>query len=188
MSKNCPNCGKELPDEARFCMDCGYGFKEDKSSTFLSNGKIFLVIIAIVVIIGLAVIAMTGNQDMSQSVANATDDVDHVDLTISNVGGYSSSDAYTLYSEAIFNSVPSDMSGYNIKTTYCDSQGNEIGHETEKLDQVYYDSDYALTFGFYTTYSLPDIDTVKIEIVKGSEVIDTFTEKVDKNKIEFLNG
>ena len=188
MSKNCPKCGKELPDEAQFCMDCGYGFNEDKSSLFLSNGKIFLVIIAVVVIIGLAVIAMTGNQDTLKSVENVVDNADHVDLTISNVGGYNSSDAYTVYCEAIFNSHPSDISGYNIKTTYCDSNGNEIGHETEKLDQVYYDSDYALTFGFYTTYSLPDIDSVKIEIVKDSEVIDTFTEKVDRNKIEFLNG
>ena len=63
MTKTCPECGKELPDEAHFCVDCGYDFfKEDSSqpavlksdndsNNIFTNGKIFLVLIAVVVIV-----------------------------------------------------------------------------------------------------------------------------------------
>ena len=55
MSKSCPNCGKEVPDEAKFCMDCGHNFEANTTNSaknsILGNGKIFLVIIAIVVIL-----------------------------------------------------------------------------------------------------------------------------------------
>lgn len=184
LSKNCPECGEKLPDEARFCMNCGYDFsKKDTTNNIFTNGKIFLVIIAFVVILGLIVIATTGNITN----LNHTDNAEHVDLTISEVGGWMSGTSYSLYTKAIFNSVPSDKNGYTVKTTYYDANNTEIGHETEKLDKIYYDSQYAITFGYYTSYQLPDVDHVGVEIIKDGKVIDTYTEKVDRNKIEFLN-
>lgn len=45
--------------------------------------------------------------------------------------------SYTLYTEAIFNKVPNDLKGYNVKTTYYDANDSEIGHETETLDNIY---------------------------------------------------
>ena len=191
MSKSCPKCGKEVPDDAKFCMDCGYSFQKaganSEVSSIFSNGKIFLVIIAIVVIVGLAVIAMTGNNPTPD---NPVDDAEHVDLTITGVGGWDSDDdkkSYTLYTEAIFNKVPDKLDGYNIKTTYYDSKDAKIGHETETLDNVYYDSYYPLSFGYYTTYKLPDPDHVTVEIIKDGKVIDTYTEDIDTNKIDYLN-
>ena len=65
MAKNCPNYGKVILDDAKFCMDCDYEFS--KKSNFLANGKIFLVIIAIVVVLGLIIIATTGNGDTAQN-------------------------------------------------------------------------------------------------------------------------
>ena len=193
MTKNCPICGKEVPDDAKFCMDCGHSFEAKSSSSpldgILSNGKIFIGIIAVVVILGLLVIAMTGNNDNSNA-QDTVDDVDHVILTIADVSGWDSSSgkkSYTLYTEALFNSVPDDLKGYIIKTTYYDTNDTQIGQETEKLDQVYYDSNYAISFGHYTTYKLPDPDYVTVEIIKDGKVIDNYTEKIDRNKIDYLN-
>lgn len=192
MTKNCPNCGKQLPDDAKFCMDCGHSFETVSKSSLdgiMKNGKIFIVIIAIVVILGLLVIAMTGNNDNS-NVESTTDDADHVTLTITEVSGWDSSSgkkSYTLYTQALFSKVPDDMNGYLIKTTYFDKNGTQIGQETEKLNQVYYDSNYAISFGHYTTYKLPDPDHVTVEIIKEGKTVDNYTEKIDTNKIKYLN-
>lgn len=190
MSKTCPKCGKQVPDDARFCMDCRYSFNESSGvSSILSNGRIFLVIIAVVVILGLIVIGMSGNNNNADTTENV-EDVSVVDLTITDVGGYDSSSgkkSYTLYTDAIFNKVPDDLKGYNVKTTYYDSNDTKIGHETEKLENVYYDSEYPLMFGYYTTYKLPDPDHVTVEIIKDGKTVDTFTEDIDTNKIDYLN-
>ncbi|WP_295603002.1 zinc ribbon domain-containing protein [uncultured Methanobrevibacter sp.] len=190
MSKTCPKCGKQVPDDARFCMDCGYSFIESgTASSVLSNGRIFLVIIAVVVILGLIVIGMSGNNNNADA-ADKVEDASVVDLTITDVGGYDSSSgkkSYTLYTEALFNKVPDDLKGYNVKTTYYDSNDTRIGHETETLENVYYDSEYSLMFGYYTTYKLPDPDHVTVEIIKDGKTVDSFTEDIDKNKIDYLN-
>ena len=192
MSKSCPNCGKEVPDEAKFCMDCGHNFEANTTNSaknsILGNGKIFLVIIAIVVILGLLAISLTGNN--TGNTGNSVDDVEHVDLTITGVGGWESESgkkSYTLYTDAIFNSVPDDLKGYNVKTTYYDANNSQIGYETEKLENIYYDSEYSLSLSYYTTYKLPDPDHVTVEIIKNGKVIDNYTEKIDTNKISFLN-
>ena len=93
----------------------------------------------------------------------------------------------TINAEAIFNKVPDDSKGYNVKTRYYDSNGTEIGHETETLDNIYYDSEYSLSFGHYNTYKLPDPDHVTVEIIKDGKVVDNYTEKIDKSKIDYLN-
>lgn len=188
--KNCPKCGKQVPDNAKFCMDCGYGFDEkttNNSSGIFSNGKIFLIIIAIVVVLGLIVIATTGNNNVNTS---DVADESPVILTITDVGGYDSTyskKSYTLYTEAIFDKVPDDLKGYNVKTNYYDSNDSKIGSETETLENIYYDSEYSLSFGHYTTYNLPDPDHVTVEIIKDGKVIDKYTEDIDRNKIEYLN-
>ena len=51
MSKKCPTCGKRLPNGVQFCPDCGHSFNKAKIDIF-SNGKIFLVLIAVVLVIG----------------------------------------------------------------------------------------------------------------------------------------
>ncbi len=196
MTKKCPECGEMVPDAAHFCANCGYDFFDSQSSAgnargggFFSDGKIFLVLIAIVIIVGAGVFVSMGLGGHNDT---ATDNVakHEVDLTISDVSGWDSDSgkkSYTLYTEAIFNKVPSDLKLYTIKTTYFDENDTEIGHETEKLSNVYYDTDYALSFAYYTTYQKPNPDHVNIEIIKEGKVIDNFTSKVDKNSIDFLN-
>ena len=61
MVKQCPECGEQLPENAKFCMNCGYNFDIDKSvkTDIFSNGKIFIILIAAVLIIGsLAILSM----------------------------------------------------------------------------------------------------------------------------------
>ena len=205
MTKNCPKCGKTLPENAKFCMDCGYSIDSESNqgnSNIFSNGSIFIILIVAVLLIG-GIFVLTSNFGGHDTpVQDDVKDQHAVDLTITDVKGWDSDDyddsdvsddyddsdaSYTLYTEAIFNSVPDDLKGYNVKTTYFDANDSEIGHETETLENVYYDSEYALSFGFYTTYKLPDPDHVKVEIIKDGKVIDTFSEKIDKNKIDYLN-
>ena len=192
MSKICPKCGKELPDNAKFCMDCGYTL-EEKSEGMLSSfplPTLFIILIVAILLIGGAFILSSSFKDNSKA-PDKSDEVTHaVDLTITDVSGWDSDSgkkSYTLYTQAIFNRVPDNLKGYNVKTTYYDANGSEIGHETETLDNVYYDSNYALSFGFYNTYKLPDPDHVTVEIINGGKVIDSYTEQIDKNKIDYLN-
>ena len=184
-----------------FCVDCGYDFlkkstkptvlQSSSSDSIFSNGKIFLILIAIVVVVGAVVILNSGIGGHDNN-ADAADAGEHpVDLTITKVGGWddnsSSKKSYTLHTEAIFNKVPSDLKGYNVKTTYLDKNNNEIGHEIETLDNVYYKTNYAISFAYYKTYQKPNPDHVNVEIIKDGKTVDNFTSKVDKNKIEFLN-
>ena len=103
MTKNCPKCGKELPDNAKFCMDCGYSMeKTDKgSSNIFSNGNIFIILIALILVVG-GIFILTSGFGGNSSSTDAADNVEHVDLTITGVGGWDSESgkkSYTLYSE-----------------------------------------------------------------------------------------
>ena len=191
MSKRCLKCGKRLPNAARFCLDCGYSFKKSKNN-ILSNGKIFLVIIvAILVIGGIYIITSSTNSDNNNN-REVVDDGTHVFLTITDVsgwdsGGGSSKSSYTLYTSALFTKVPENIDGYLIKTIYYDKNNSQIGQETESLEKVYYDSDYSISFGHYTTYTMPDPDYVVVQIIKDSKIIDNYTETIDQSKIDYLN-
>lgn len=194
MTKSCPKCGKELPQNAKFCMDCGYSFEKAKSSSslldMLSDGKVFLVLIAIILIVG-GIFILTSGSGGSDSV-DVDDGPQHeFDLTITGVDGYGSDydgkKRYTLYTEALFIEVPSDLKGYIVKTIYYDENDTAIGQETESLSNVYYDTDYSISFGHYTSYTKLDVDHVNVEIIKGGKTVDNFTSKVDRNGIDFLN-
>lgn len=193
MSKTCPKCGKTQDDNVKFCMDCGYSFSKIPSkndSSIFSNGKIFLAIIAVILIFGAIFILSSGN-NTTHVATDVGDDVEHVDLTISDVLGYDShygnKTSYTVYTEALFLDVPSDMKGYVVKTSYYDKNDTLLGQETEKLSNIYYDSDYSLSFGHYTSYKKLNLDHVNVEIVKSGKTIDNFTAKIDRNKIDYLN-
>lgn len=190
MTKYCPKCSQEVPDDAKFCMNCGYSFDQADGSNVFKNGKIFLILIAVVVVIGAAFMLTSGIGNNNGSDGGA-DNVEHVALTITDVGGWdsdgSSKKSYTLYTDAIFNSVPKDTKGYMLKTIYYDNDNKKIGQETESLDYVYYDSDYALSFGYYTTYNKPDPDHVTVQVIKDGKVIDNYTEEIDTSSIDYLN-
>ena len=191
MTKFCPNCGKELPDESKFCLECGYDFSkktskqnsDDNSNIFL-NGKVFLVLIAIILIVGAIFIFGSGNHGGADDNAQPTSGVS---LTITEVAGYDSKNpkSYTYYVEALFSKVPSNMDEYMVKTIYYDENNTEIGNTIESLSSVYYDSDYPISLGHYTTYNLVKADSVKIQIIKDDKVLDEFSSKIDQNKIRW---
>lgn len=195
MTKSCPRCGKEMPDEAHFCVECGHDFfknsKSDSSSdNIFTNGKIFLIVIALVLIVGAAVILSFGMGGGDDGGNEVVDDVDHVVLTITEVDGNDgfsgNKNYYNIWTHVLFTSVPDDLNGYLVKTTYYDENDTSISQETEKLSNVYYDTDYEITVGFDTVYKKPDLDHVKVEIIKDGKVIDTFDHTIDKTKIKFL--
>lgn len=202
MTKKCPDCGKELPDEAHFCQDCGHDFfkkesapivtrAKNNSDSIFSNGKIFLILIAIVVVVGVAIILSFGTGGGNNQASDADDGVEHVGLTISGVEGYDGNNDgkkyYSLWTEVLFTSVPSNQKGYIIKTIYYDENGTDLGQESETLSNAYYDTDYSISIGHHTMYTKPDLDHVTVEIIKDGKTIDNYTNKVDKGKISFLN-
>ncbi|MBE6507812.1 MAG: zinc ribbon domain-containing protein [Methanobrevibacter sp.] len=191
MTKNCRKCGSEVQDDAKFCPNCGYDFdsfnKGGNSESKFNFSMLFVILIISILIIGSIFILTSGFGGDNKP---QEDNVDHVILTIKEVNGYdviSGKTSYTLYTEALFDKVPSDMNGYNIKTTYYDKNHTVIGSEIEYLSYVYYDSEYPLSFGHYTTYKKPNPDYVVVEIIKDGKTIDNYTSQIDQGKIKFLN-
>lgn len=189
MSKKCPTCGKRLPNGVQFCPDCGHSFNKAKLDIF-SNGKIFIVLIVAVLVIG-GIFILTYSTGGDNENNNVDDDGTHVFLTITDVsgwdGGSSSKNSYTLYTSALFTKVPDNIDGYMLKTIYYDKNNSQIGQETESLEQIYYDSDYSISFGHYTTYIKPNPDYVVVQIIKDGNIIDNYTETIDQSKIDYLN-
>lgn len=190
MSKKCPTCGKRLPNGVQFCPYCGHSFNKAKLDIF-SNGKIFIVLIVAVLVIGGIFILTYSTGGDNENNNNVDDDGTHVFLTITDVsgwdGGSSSKNSYTLYTSALFTKVPDNIDGYMLKTIYYDKNNSQIGQETESLEQIYYDSDYSISFGHYTTYIKPNPDYVVVQIIKDGNIIDNYTETIDQSKIDYLN-
>ncbi|WP_458456640.1 zinc ribbon domain-containing protein [Methanobrevibacter sp.] len=191
MTKSCRKCGSNVQDDAKFCPNCGYDFdsfnkKSDDESKFNFSMLFVILIISILILGSIFIVTSDFGGDSKPQESN----VDHVVLTIKDVNGYevtSGKSSYTLYTEALFDSVPSDLKGYNIKTTYYDKNNTAIGSEIESVSHVYYESNYALSFGHYTTYKKPNPDHVVVEIIKDGKTIDNYTSQIDQGKIKFLN-
>lgn len=194
MTKSCRKCGAQVSDDAKFCPDCGYDFssfsKTENNDSKFNFSMLFVILIIAILIIGSIFIVTSGFGGDDNKTDGSDDNVEHVILTIKEVNGYDSSSSktsYTIYTEALFESVPSDLKGYNVKTTYYDKNDTAIGSEIESLSQIYYDSDYSLSFGHYTTYKKPNPDHVTVEIIKDGKTIDNYTSQIDQGKIKFLN-
>ena len=192
MTIKCPKCGKELPDESKFCLECGchiYNKNTSKSdSNLFSNFKIFLILIFIVLIIGGVLIFSMGGSDNNQTAEDSiSKEASEFSFTISDVNGYYSAENnnYFIWTEVLFQKVPSNQKDYIVKVTYLDGNNTDIGHEIDNLANIYYDADYALSVGYHTSYKYMDIDSVKVEIIKDDQVIKEATSKVDKNKFNF---
>lgn len=195
LSKECPKCGDEIPDEAKFCKNCGYEFSDVSASSNspLSNGRIFLVLIAVIIVIG--AIALSGAFNHSGQTDETASGSDSLYFTISSVYGSSyyleeeHETDYSIMTSALFTKIPSDLNGYIVKTTYFDKNDERIGQSTETLSNVIYDPkdiDYEITFGYYDSYKKFDPDHVTVEITKEKSVVATDTYQIDKSEIEFL--
>lgn len=168
MTKRCPKCGKIIPDESHFCLDCGCRIDNksagSKLSNTLSNGKIFLALIFVVLIVGgILIFTMSGNDNGQANVDNElTKEASQFSLTISDVNGYYSNENkdYFYWVEVLFQKVPSNQKDYIVKTTYLDENGTDVGHEIESLANVYYDTDYPISVGYHTAYKYIDRKSV----------------------------
>ena len=195
MTKKCPKCGKEVPDESKFCLACGYHLDNNESgkeeSKVFSNGKIFLVLIFVVLIAGgILIFSMggNGNNNNGQVVdSQIAKEASEFSLTISDVNGYYSKENknYLFSTEVLFQKVPSNQKDYIVKVTYLDENNTDIGHEMESLAKVYYKTDHAITVGYHNSYKYMNVDSVKVEILKEDKVIKECSTKVDKNKFNF---
>lgn len=193
MTKFCPNCGKEIPDESHFCLECGCSIDgksgHSKISDKFSNGKIFLALIFVVLIVGGALILTMGGNGNPQPGADdeLAKEAGKFSFTISDVNGYYSDDNkdYFYWVDVLFHKVPSNQKDYIVRTTYLDANGTDVGHETESLANVYYDTNYPISVGYHTAYKYIDVDSVKVEIMRDGNVIKEGTCKADKNKFNF---
>lgn len=198
MSKKCPECGDEVPIQSHFCPNCGYDFFEDeqasrspsKSDGMFSNGKIFLVLIAIVIIVGAGVLISMG---IGGNSSNDSSTVEDIEMTITEVSGYSfdydNKTSYSLSTQALFTKVPSNLEGYIVKTTYYDNNGTRMGQEIDSLSNIYSkeNSDYPSTFAFFDTYKKPNPDHITVEVEKSGNKVKNYTYEIDRSDIEFLD-
>ena len=189
MTKRCPKCGKEIPDESNFCLSCGYDINNDsRKSDIFSNGKIFLALIFVVLIVGgILIFSMTGNNNQANAGDDLSREAGEFSLTISDINGYYSDENkdYFYWVEVFFQKVPSNKNDYIVKTTYLDENNTDLGHEIESLSSVYYDTDYPISVGYHTAYKYIDVDSVKVEIIRDGTVIKQCSAKIDKNTLNF---
>jgi len=142
MSKTCPNCGVNSPDNAKFCIECAHSLEDvpinkeekppqnsedDKSS--LALGCIMLVVIAAIIIVAVGFIFLGwGGGNTSQ---------DNITITFGEVYAFDSTSNgktyYNYYVNGYFDKMPKDIEKYMIKTKYCDSSGKELTSTSKRL-------------------------------------------------------
>ena len=201
MSKICPECGENVPDDAHFCRNCGHEFYTKGSSVPVnskkagkkSNGMLVPILIAIIVILAVALFFSWGNGGGDSGEVSESS---KFGLVITEVSGssydYDDGDKtnYMLDTSALFTNIPSDMNNYIVRTTYFDKNDDRIGQVTESLSEVIYKIDdehnYPHSFGYYNSYKKLNPDHVSVEISKGGKLVANDTFEVDRNSIEFL--
>ncbi|WP_407431718.1 hypothetical protein [Methanobrevibacter sp.] len=194
MSKTCPNCGVNSPDNAKFCIECAYSLedvpvnKEEKpvkKDTSSENGSVLggIIIIAVIVIAVVAVGFFIFGSGQSNNVEpNITITFDQV-----YANNYESS-GKTYYSYNVngyINNYPENDAGYMIKTIYYDSNGSQITSTVKKLSDFKGHEKYsfASTLGSYYTENYVDIDHVSVQIIKDNAVLNEFNSTMNKNKL-----
>lgn len=99
MSKKCPECQKDIPDNAKGCPFCGYEFPKNKSS--VSSTKIIAIVAIILVICIGAIFAsgmFTSSNDNTSIDDNSQDNVSTDKKTITNYdSGDNASTTATVY-------------------------------------------------------------------------------------------
>ena len=65
LEKYCPKCGEPLPEDARFCRNCGFKFETPQEKLFKKNQRpiMFVAIVLITAIITIAAVSYIHNHD-----------------------------------------------------------------------------------------------------------------------------
>ena len=195
MSKTCPNCGVNSPDNAKFCIECAESLegvpinKEEKppKKSEESNGSVALgcgimIVIAAIVIVAVGFLFLGwGGGDAGQ---------ENITIMFSEVYAYDSKDSdgkinYDYFVNGYFNKMPSDVEKYMVKTKYFDSSGKELASTTKRLSDFEYEvkMGYSSIISLYYTQNYIDVDHVCVQILKDNQVVGEFNETMDKNKL-----
>ncbi|WP_296798382.1 zinc ribbon domain-containing protein [uncultured Methanobrevibacter sp.] len=193
MSKTCPNCGVNSPDNAKFCIECAYSLedvpvnKEEKTSqkdTSSDSGRAFggIVLIAVIAIAVVAVGFFIFSGMSNNVQPNITITFDQVYASDYESNG---KNHYSYYVKGYISNYPDNDADYMIKTIYYDSNGSQITSTVKKLSEFKNDqkSNYASSFGSYYTDNYVDIDHVSVQILKDNAVLNEFNSTMNKNKL-----
>lgn len=185
MVKYCHKCGTELPDDAEFCQKCGahvsvvtenkeknnniktdggkeqVNFKENLVSKIVSNKKLFVIIIAVIVVVG-SVILFSGilepNYTMTLDYASKyshTNDLNETGYGY-DVGGY-------------IDPAPEDLSDMGIVTDFYNSYGDKVATTSDGL-YVAMSPDGSFTACYGSDHYI-DMDYAKVKLYKNGHVI-----------------
>ncbi len=206
MSKTCPNCGVNSPDNAKFCIECAYDLtdvpvnkvrEEEKpvekapASSDSEKGNVALgCIIMIVIVIAIAGIGFfifgsggSDNNDTQTNIQITFDQVYANDFVSGN------KTYFNYYVVGFFNNIPKDNANeYMVKVIYCDSNGKELTSTTERLSKFESSQyqNYASTISSYQTENYIDVDHVSVQIIKDNKVLNEFNSTINKNKLTHI--
>lgn len=194
MSKTCPNCGVNSPDNAKFCIECAHSLegvpinkeeephqKTEKKESPVA-GAILLIAIAAVIImaVGFSFLGWGGSNENPDSVT----------ITFGEVYAYSfkSNDGKTYYDYFVngyFDKMPKDVNKFMVKTIYCDSNGKELASTTDKMSKFKNDveMDYASMISTYQTQNFINVDHVCVQILKDNQIVQEFNATMNMNKL-----
>lgn len=194
MSKTCPNCGVNSPDNAKFCIECAHSLedvpinKEEKppqnsedNKSSLALGCIMLVVIVAIIIVAVGFIFLGwGGGNTSQ---------DNITITFGEVYAFDSTSNgktyYNYYVNGYFDKMPKDIEKYMIKTKYCDSSGKELTSTSKRLSDFKNDvnHNYASTISTYQTQNYINVDHVCVQVLKDNQVVQEFNSTMNTNKL-----
>lgn len=194
MSKTCPNCGVNSPDNAKFCIECAESLegvpinKEEKppQKSEENNGSVALgcgimIVIAAIIIVAVGFLFLGwGGGDAGQE--NITITFDEVYVSNHNSDGKT---YYSYYVKGFFDKMPKDIEKYMVKTKYIDSSGKELTSTSKRLsdfkDDVKYD--FSSSLSYYQTQNYIDVDHVCVQIINDNQVVQEFNTTMNKNKL-----
>lgn len=180
MSKTCPKCGVNSPDNAKLCIECGFNLENtpiNKETTLKQISKnlkshpiIFIAIIAIAILaIGFFISGLSG---------------DNVSITFNEAyveaHNYTSGMEYTYCVSGYINNFPKDDDNYLIKTILYDANGKELTSTTSKLSSFNRYSDQSFTFCYKNTKNYLDVDHASVQIIKDNQVLNEFNSTITK--------
>lgn len=199
MSKTCPNCGVNSPDNAKFCIECAESLegvpinKEEKppQKSEENNGSVALgcgimIVIAAIIIVAVGFLFLGwGGGDAGQE--NITITFDEVYVSNHNSDGKT---YYSYFVKGFFDKMPKDIEKYMVKTKYIDSSGKELTSTSKRLSDFKNDVkyDFSSTLSYYQTQNYLDVDHVCVQIINDNQVVHEFNATMDKNKLTSIQN
>lgn len=206
MTKTCPNCGVNSPDNAKHCIECGENIEDvpinkvkeapaspkttantasssssDENNALSNIGCIVMILAIVILIVVAGFYFFGGSGDSNQQ--NVT--ITFGDVYASNFLSSNNEIVYDYFVNGYLTNIPNDNEKYMLKTIYYDSNGKELTSTTEKLSKFKNDekNNYASMISFYQTKNYIDVDHVTVQVIKDNSVVNEFTTQMNKNKL-----